>query len=239
MDIRCPHCGNLIPVDGQILMGNESLCCYLCRTEIHLRIDTASTGGNGTAGATGKKPALFRLKAQSRELAELSAPPQAASSPHGTTSWVLANLGLILLLVFQYAYFQRDELAQHTTLRPWLERLCALARCELPLQRDLRRIKVVARDLRPLPETPDTPPGLRVTITILNEAPFPQPYPTLDLRFYDLEERLVAGRRFPPQVYLPPGVDLKKGLAPDTPLPIVLDLVDPGRDAVNFRFEFI
>ncbi len=238
MDIRCPACGSLIPLNGQILMGDEALCCFQCRATIHLRLDTVSTE-RGTPRSTVEKPSSFRIKATPQGLAELSAAPQAASSRRGTLPWVLANLGLILLLVFQYAYFQRDALAQRAALRPWLEQLCALTRCELPLQRDLRRIKVVARDLRPVPETPATPRGLRVTITILNEAPFPQPYPTLDLRFYDLEERLVAGRRFPPQIYLPPGMDLKKGLAPDTPLPIVLDLVDPGEEAVNFRFEFI
>lgn len=233
MDLQCPQCRTLILLGDQTLTGNEALCCTHCHREIRVRLSAAPPDEKRP-----KDPPL-RLKVAPRDMAALTTETgtaQGARPPRGTGAWTLANLGLILLLVFQYAYFLRDDLARYPALRPWLERLCAVAGCKIPLQRDLRRIKVVARDLRP---HPDVTGALRITITILNEAPFPQPYPTLDLRFYDLDQRLVAGRRFPPAVYLPPGTDLERGLAPDTPLPIVLELVDPGRKAVNFQFEFL
>ncbi len=54
-----------------------------------------------------------------------------------------------------------------------------------------------------------------------------------------VDHRLLARRVFPPQLYLPPGVDMARGLQPDTPLPITLELVDPGKAAVNFEFELL
>ncbi len=234
MDIRCPQCGAAIPLGDHTLLGAEMLCCLQCQGEIRIQLDAAPA-----QPVTAKRP-THRVRVSPQDLTALAAPPAderpAVARSGRRAGWLLADLVLLLLLALQVAYFLRDDLAQRPALRPWLERLCAVAGCTLPLQRDLDRIEVVARHLRPHPEVPD---GLVVTITILNRAPFPQPYPVLDLRFYDLEDRIVAGRRFPPRLYLPPGLDPDRGLAPDTPLPIVLELVDPGEQAVNFRFDFL
>lgn len=234
MQIQCPQCRSLITLDGQTLMGEELLCCAQCRMEIRINLSASLPAAEESTNES-----AFRINVSTEQLAELATEsPKAptAPPPRGTLLWALANLGLILLLVGQYAYFMRNDLARYQPLRPWLETLCQYAQCRLPLQRDLQRIKVVARDLRPHPTVAD---GLVITITILNEAPFPQPFPKLDLSFYDLDHRLLARRAFPPQLYLPPGVDMDGGLQPGTPLPITLELVDPGKMAVNFEFEFL
>ncbi len=233
MQIQCPQCRSLIALDGQTLTGEELLCCAQCRMEIGIKLSASLPAAEEPASE-----AAFRINVSREQLAELAAQPQpaAAARPRGTLPWAFANLGLILLLVLQYAYFMRNDLARYQPLRPWLETLCQYAQCRIPLQRDLQRIKVVARDLRPHPTVAD---GLVITITILNEAPFPQPFPSLDLSFYDLEHHPLARRIFPPRLYLPPGVDMSRGLQPDTPLPITLELVDPGKAAVNFEFQFL
>lgn len=230
MQIRCPQCHSLITLDGQTLTGEKLLSCAQCRLEIRVALSATLP----ETEASDSEPA-FRINVSREQLAELAAPSQ-MSARRGTLGWAFINLVLILVLVVQYAYFMRNDLSRYQPLRPWLETLCQYAQCTIPLQRDLPRIKVVARDLHPHPTVAD---GLVITITILNEAPFPQPFPSLDLRFFDLEQHPLARRIFPPRLYLPPDEDTSRGLQPDTPLPITLELVDPGENAVNFEFQFL
>ena len=232
MHIQCPQCRNLIPLNGQILTGEEGICCAECRLEINIRLSATLPADDRQAPAAG-----LRLNVSPESLAELRAAPSRATPPRpsrGTLPWTLANLALILLLVGQYAYFMRADLARHVALRPWLEALCRPLHCRIPPLRDPEHLKVVAYSLQPHPDARD---ALLATVTVVNETGVPLAYPTLVLSFRDLEQHLLARRAFPPEVYLPPDADPQQGLPPDTPYPITLELVDPGRAAVNFQFE--
>ncbi len=141
---------------------------------------------------------------------------------------------LVAALLVQYAYFMREDLARHSALRPWLEMLCGYARCQIPLLRDPARVRIVARDIRRHPETED---ALRVMLTLENQAPGILAYPDLQLSFYDLRDRLLARRRFSPQQYLSLSVDPALGMPAQQPVQTMIDIVDPGPDAVNFEFQ--
>ena len=143
---------------------------------------------------------------------------------------------LILVLIGQYAYFNRNELSQYPELRPWLTRFCALVSCNTPLRRDVSRISLVNRLVQSHPSQPN---ALLIEATLVNEADFPQPYPLLEIRFSDLNNQLVAGRRFRPSEYLPAGTSLKAGMPPHQPVHITLAIVDPGKEAVSFQFELL
>ena len=66
-----------------------------------------------------------------------------------------------------------------------------------------------------------------------------QPYPLLEIRFSDLSNQLVAGRRFRPSEYLPGDASLQAGMPPHQPVHISLAIVDPGKEAVSFQFELL
>jgi len=160
---------------------------------------------------------------------------KAASLRPPATPWVIGSLLMLLLLVAQAGYFYRDQLAQQRPeLRPWLERACEYLGCTLRRPPSQARIDILGWDVRTLP---DTPQALLASTTLVNRTPEAQPYPLLTLRFSDMNGKPVAQRRFLPREYLPAGTDIKAGMPPQTPVPVELALVDPGRQAVNFEFH--
>lgn len=151
--------------------------------------------------------------------------------------WFLLSLPLILLLVLQYAYFNLDTLAQRPALRPALVQLCAVAECQVPLLRAPRQVKLVERDIRSHPDSRDI---LLVQATLVNEAGFTQAFPVIELVLHDITGHPIAGRRFLPDEYLvDPSLSLKQGFASNSSVTVVLELVDPGAEAVGFEFNFL
>src|SRR3569623_654650 len=153
-----------------------------------------------------------------------------------TVAWGIANVALIVMLLGQYTYFHRDELAQYPELRPWLARLCDIAACDVPLRKDAARISLMNRVVQSHPQHDN---ALLIDATLVNEAGYIQPYPLLDLRFSDLNNRLVAGRRFRPEEYLPSGTPVAAGMPPKQPVKFSLELADPGKEAVSFQFNLL
>lgn len=148
-----------------------------------------------------------------------------------------AGIGLlVLLLAGQWAYFNRADLAMKPTWRPMVERLCSLASCDLPLPVDLDQVTLLNRDVRQHPEVED---ALLVNATLVNQAGFTQSYPVLSIRFSDLSGKPVAERRFLPAEYLGAAVRYRDGMAPSSPVQVVLEIEDPGEEAVSFQFDFL
>jgi len=218
----------------------EVIHCRHCQLEFTLSLTPRppATGENTTAP---KQEAPFKINLSPQELDRLATQEGGRQTgatagrprPRGTWAWSLANLLLILGFCVQYSYFMRAPLSRHQALRPWLETLCQYAHCRIPLMRDLSRIKIIARNISPHPKLAG---ALTVSVTLLNTAPFTQPFPELELRFSKLDHKPLAWRRFTPRQYLPADIAVDQGLAPQTPVAITLELVDPGQRAVNYEF---
>ena len=149
--------------------------------------------------------------------------------------WFIVNLILVLILAGQYAYFKRNELATHVRFRPWLQSFCQVMNCKLELLRDTSQIRIISREVR---SHPSIDKALQISLTIRNEAPFRQPWPTLQLAFSDINGRTIAQRSFPPADYLPDGSSLTEGMPSRQSIYTSLVLIDPGKNAVNFVFDF-
>ena len=93
----------------------------------------------------------------------------------------------------------------------------------------------MSRDVRPHPSQSG---ALIISATLLNRAPFTQPYPIVEITLSDLDEQRIAMRRLAPQDYLVDARALARGLQPDATATIDLEVVDPGRNAVAFEFKF-
>jgi len=148
-----------------------------------------------------------------------------------------AGIGLMLLLLaLQWAYFNRDVLAENASWRPALEQFCELLRCELPLRTDLARVQMIQRDVRKHPSVED---ALLINAAFENRADFVQPYPVLEVSFTDRSGVPVAMRRFRPAEYLAEGTDLAAGMAVNEPLQVMLEVRDPGESATSYQFGFL
>lgn len=154
----------------------------------------------------------------------------------GTLAWALATLLLVAFIVVQYGYFMRNDLARFPQLRPWLEKICDITGCTIPLMYTPHLIKLVSRDIRTHPNEKD---ALQVRARILNEAAYPQAYPVLSVELSDMNGKVIASRLFHPDEYLPAGVDIKAGIASKAQADIQLDLLDPSHAAVGFEFAFL
>ena len=148
-----------------------------------------------------------------------------------------AGIGLlVLLLAGQWAYFNRADLAMKPSWRPLVERICSVTACELPLPSDTGQVALLDRDVRRHPDVKD---ALLVNATLVNRAEFTQSYPVLSIRFSDLAGKPIAERRFRPAEYLGADLDHDDGMAPAAPVHVVLEIEDPGEEAVSFQFDFL
>jgi hypothetical protein len=125
-------------------------------------------------------------------------------------------------------------------VRSALERLGLRERPAAAPFRDLELIHLVSRELR---SHPSQPGRLRLSATIVNRAPRAQPWPDLEVTLLDAAGQAVTQQRFSPEDYLardslPDSAAAGKGMAPQAYLPLVLELEDPGRQAVGFELEF-
>ena len=150
-------------------------------------------------------------------------------------TWGVGSLLLMLLFLGQTIYFKHNELGQISQLRPWIQFFCKQASCELSMQEDITQIELLGQDIRTHPKTKK---ALLVSATIINNAPFTQPYPGLRLSFSDMNGEKVAARNFLPKDYLPSGHKLDDGMESNVPIHLELEIVDPGKSAVNFEFDF-
>lgn len=147
-----------------------------------------------------------------------------------------ACLALVLLLAGQYFWKARQELAARDAWRPWMERYCDLLGCDLPLRHDLARLEILEREVRNHPRVKD---ALLISATFVNEADFAQSWPVFEVTFSDVSGTAIAVRRFTPEEYLAEPVDPAQGMAPGARTRLVLEVVDPGKNAVSYQFNFL
>jgi predicted Zn finger-like uncharacterized protein len=86
-----------------------------------------------------------------------------------------------------------------TSTARWFQELCPKLGCTVPSRVDIAHIKSSNLVVRSHPEFAG---ALVVDAIIYNRATFSQPFPLLELRFADLNGRMIASRRFKPGEYL-------------------------------------
>lgn len=182
-----------------------------------------------------EKPALEKKKAGG---GNYSLPPQLEARPVRATmrtiAFLLSNLMLIAALGAQYAYSHRIPLQENETLRPWLDTLCQITACPLPPRRDLDKIELVDNMMQSHPRYRDS---LLITATLINRADYVQPYPVVEITMSDLQQKVVAKRTFRPEEYLA-GDIAEMGFTPNVEVAMMLEVADPGNNAVGFKFDF-
>ncbi len=150
--------------------------------------------------------------------------------------WIPPAMVLAIAALFaQVMYLQFDDWTEDLRIRPVYESVCAFIGCELPVLRDLDQMVIKKLVVRSHPEIDG---ALIVDAIIVNEAPFAQPFPVLELRFTSLEGNLVASGRFQPRQYLAGELEGAEKIQRLTPVHIELEFEDPGSEAVNYFMEF-
>ncbi len=151
--------------------------------------------------------------------------------------YTVAIIALISLSAYQLVLFKSTAIAKALpALQPLLVSICKKAPCRYTGNYDRQQIKIINRDVRLHPKIKG---ALLISATIMNQASYTQPYPTILLKFTDLTGATVAQRYFQPTEYL--GLLNKPfALMPSKkPVQLNIEVLDPGSDAINFQFYFL
>jgi len=238
MLVKCPQCNTLNSVDDKSLADEAAISsCSHCGTTFNARLYVPADALpplRRVGPVVAISPAVAAQSYAAQDSTESA--PENGRPRSGTIGWLTGVVLLTIVLISQYGYFNRTDLARYLILRPWLEQLCRYTGCQLPLLRDGSQLRILARNIHAHPQVPG---ALLVTLTIGNDARYTQSFPDLRLSFYDLNHTLLAERRFSPHEYLPAGVNPESGLPPRQPFQVQLEIIDPGPAAVNFEFAFV
>ncbi|GGC62948.1 DUF3426 domain-containing protein [Marinobacter halophilus] len=152
-----------------------------------------------------------------------------------TALWTLVVLALLGALVAQVTWFQFDRLSAIPQLRPFYEKGCELAGCQL---KPLINVDAIQSRKLVVRTDPENRNQLIVDAVIINRAGFVQPFPAIALTFSNLNGDVVAQSTFLPEDYLAGDAETMDTMPSETPVRIAISIRDPGRDAVNYNLNF-
>jgi hypothetical protein len=143
-----------------------------------------------------------------------------------------------MVLAAQAVYVYRGELAAYVPgLRPYLTRVCDLARCAVILPQRPRLIAIEASDLQAA--DPAKPGVIQLTATVRNHAGHDVGYPAIDLVLTNSRDHTLARRVFLPRDYLEPGRDARAGIPANAEITIRLDLDTGDLNPAGFRLDLL
>ena len=159
----------------------------------------------------------------------------APAAPRSGRFWLWFALPwLTIALLLQIGVADRVRLAADPHWRPRVQALCDFLRCDIPAWHEPGAFKVTSRDIRPHPSVPGV---LLVSASFRNDAKFAQAWPQLELSLSNLDGDALGLRRFAPGEYLGDAPDSTL-IAPGQSASVTLEVLDPGKRAVAFSFEF-
>lgn len=162
-------------------------------------------------------------------------PPRVPWLRRSDGMWALGCAALVLVLAAQVAWASRISLVGDPATQAWALRACAHLDCRLPPIRAIAQLQLLSRDVRP---DPDAKGALVITATFRNNARIRQPWPVVTVALTDLDNNVVAMRRFRPAEYMPDPARRAAGIGAGTTAAVAFEVADPGSRAVSFRFGF-
>ncbi|GEM_PF-2480253 len=160
-----------------------------------------------------------------------------SGSPASLFGWLFATLFMLLLLAAQYLHFNSMQLADNPDYRPFLETLCPITGCVLPLRKAPDKIVTINHDVHTHPSVKE---ALEIQLSFRNKADFTQQFPVLEVIFSNPRGEIIARRQFRPAEYLNSNISYIAGIKPNQTEKIDLEIVDPDPGALlSFQFNYL
>ena len=194
-------------------------------------LDDSHSQNIGQHNADDENDIPFQLR---KDLEGLQTTPQRRIHPLFKFTFIII---LFALSFSQLAYFRAHELVNLIpSSQPLLEQFCEAVNCHYSGPRDTKKIQLISRDVRLHPKAKK---ALLISAAMINNAPFAQPYPDIHVRLSDISGNVVAERIFNAKTYMGKLSNPFLLMKSKTPVHINFEVVDPGRDAINFEFTFL
>ena len=158
-------------------------------------------------------------------------------SSFATISWGLGAFLLLIIIIAQLAWFNRDQLLiRYPQLVPVAREICEHLHCDIFKHRDISAIKLLNRDVRNHPLFEDS---LLVNATMANQSGTIQPFPLIQLALFNSSGEVIGFEEFKPDQYLDDSINIYAGMMPQLPIHFALEVSGPTKDAVSFEFHFL
>ena len=144
--------------------------------------------------------------------------------------WLAGIILLALALLAQGAWLLRETPFIHTQM----VKACEIIGCTPPQVRSPESIRIVDRLFTAIDGQPGT---YQLQLNLLNEAPWPQPCPTIELSLLDSKGVVLARNRFDADTYL--GSGTTQILEPGATTNIALRVRTPLTQTSGFMLEFL
>jgi predicted Zn finger-like uncharacterized protein len=243
MFTRCPQCKIVHPLSAALVSHARGLVqcgeCGRTFSALSFLFDSWPSGqAHGPARGPNAAPPVLRVTKTADD--KTSTPerddPEDAGSKPKHLAWGMAIALLVLLTIVNIAWTFREPILENPTVSAWMSQTDWLQAKPEGLLKDPQQVQLVSRDMHTHP----TRSGILVlSLTFVNLAQHSQEFPQLEVTLLDAANQPVARRRLQPADYLRPGADIKSGLAKDVYLPVLLELGDPGEQAVGFEIRFL
>lgn len=171
------------------------------------------------------------LHALAQEPVEMTVKPKKRNRIWVKSAFIVGNIALLLAVIVQIGYLKFDTWSRVEPYRQWYSMACPIFGCTLPTRYDYNKIRITLV-VRTHPTLTNV---LIADAVLLNTAGFEQPYPSLALRFSDLNDKALAERVFNPREYLRGELAGETIMPIKQPIHISLEIADPGEAAVNYR----
>lgn len=161
---------------------------------------------------------------------------QEAHTPVSTGLWSLGIVFLLMTLVSEYAWFNRNQLVKNTKVEPWISQFCEMTGCTIDPIHKPELIEMVNRNVY---THPNIKKALMISATMVNTASHAQAYPDVEITFSNVRGNIVTRRVFTPEEYMKMDEEHLRLLKPDTPISFGLEIKDPGKQAMTYEFNFL
>lgn len=158
---------------------------------------------------------------------------QADAKPIRHGGWAVVALLAVLILPAQLFWWQPAELIEQDWYGDFLRDSCSWLPCEHTSFQDIEYVSLSGL-IQPSSTHKQV---LTALLDLRNQAPLPQPFPSLSLRFMNLRGDLVSSRIFQPSEYLQAEASGRTLMDANSRIQIELEIYDPGGDAISYEFE--
>ena len=160
---------------------------------------------------------------------------ETSNSRKGLITFSILNIFLLTVLLAQAGWFHYEKLSKYPAINHIFQLACEKLKCTLPKLEAISKIKSQNLIVR---SHPTTAKALIIDTVIVNTAHFSQDFPDIALYFSDINKQVIAQRLISSTEYLSGELLSWKEIPSHQPIQVSLEIIDPGKKAVNYSIQF-
>lgn len=246
LQTRCTECDSTFNLNlSQLLAADGRVRCSQCNdvfdANIYLVRETDENTESESETISYSEPDILDELAEEVETVSLADAMHGDGDKLGNTknwthaAWFFAILLFIAIGLAQWVYFDRLELIKNPKHQNIILSLCSIIPCDSAQFKSNSQFTLIERNIFTHPTRPN---ALLISGSFVNEAPFTQKMPALNIRLFNLKGDIIAQRLFSPDEYQQNKPLIEK-IAPGESIHFKLEVKDPDTVTITYEFDFL